>query len=280
MERTEARRPDAGSVLNKVQALLESFAPDDEHLSLSEIARRSGLAKTTVHRLAHELLEWGVLERRGTEYGLGLRLFELGQRVPRQRILRDAARPYMQDLYQATRETIHLSIPDGREVLYLEKVFGHGQVAWPSRFAGRMPLHGPATGKVFLAFGPEALLEEVLAEPLERITPYTVSTPSALRAEVSRAREQGYVVEREQARVGFVSVAVPLYGATGTVIAALSVTAPLHRAKESEYVSLLEAAGRRFGLAGGAPGNASGGASGGASGNASGGASGGTRGGS
>ncbi|MGW2345962.1 IclR family transcriptional regulator [Streptomyces sp. NPDC001661] len=246
MERTEAERPEAGSVLGKAQAILESFAPDDQHLSLSEIARRSGLAKGTVHRLAQELLGWGVLERRGVEYGLGLRLFELGQRVPRQRILRDVARPYMQDLYQATHETIHLSIPDGREVLYLEKVFGHGQVAWPSRVAGRMPLHGPATGKIFLAFGPQTLLEEVLAEPLERLTPYTVSTPSALRSEVSRIREQGHVVEREQARVGHVSVAVPLHGATGPVMAALSITAPLGRAKEAEYVTLLQNASRRF----------------------------------
>lgn len=252
MERAGTPRPEANSVLGKVQLILESFSPDDQHLSLSEIARRSGVAKASVHRLAQELLRWGVLERRGSDYGLGLRLFELGQRVPRQRILRDVARPYMEDLHQATRETIHLSIPDGREVLYLEKVFGHGQVAWPSRVAGRMPLHVPATGKVFLAFGPRSLLDEVLAAPLERITAYTVTTPRALLSEVNRARDLGYVVENEQARVGFVSVAVPLYGTTGPVMAALSITAPLHRAKVAQYVSLLRTASRSFTLSIGA----------------------------
>jgi DNA-binding IclR family transcriptional regulator len=121
----------------------------------------------------------------------------------------------------------------------LEKVYGHGHVAWPSKVAGRMPLHGPATGKAFLAFGPRSLLDEVLAAPLRRITPYTVSTPQALLAEVERARERGYVEEREQARVGFVSVAVPLYGTTGDVVAALSVTAPVYRADVQAYATLL-----------------------------------------
>ncbi|MBZ6083690.1 IclR family transcriptional regulator [Streptomyces olivaceus] len=165
MERSGIPQPEVNSVLGKVRLILESFSPDDGHLSLSEIARRSGVPKPSVHRLAQELLRWGVLERRGTDYGLGLRLFELGQRVPRHRILRDTARPYMEDLYQATRETVHLSVPDGLDVLYLEKVYGHGQVAWPSRVAGRMPLHSTATGKVFLAFGPRTLLDQVLAVP-------------------------------------------------------------------------------------------------------------------
>jgi DNA-binding IclR family transcriptional regulator len=246
VERAVSPRPGGSSVLGKVQLILESFSHDEQHLSLSEIARRSGVAKASVHRLAQELLRWGVLERRGQNYGLGLRLFELGQRVPRQRILRDIARPYMEDLHQATRETIHLSIPDGLDVLYLEKVYGHGHVAWPSRVAGRMPLHGPATGKVFLAFGPPSLLDEVLGAPLTRITPHTVTTPTALLAEMAQARKLGYVVESEQARLGYVSVAVPLYGTTGPVMAALSVTAPLHRAAPVRYAALLHAVSPRF----------------------------------
>ncbi|MEV8225661.1 IclR family transcriptional regulator [Streptomyces sp. NPDC079167] len=239
-------QPARNSVLGKVQLILESFSHDDQRLSLSEIARRSGVAKASVHRLAQELLDWGVLERHGQDYRLGLPLFELGQRVPRQHILRDTARPYMEDLHQATRETVHLSIPDGLDVLYLEKVYGHGVVAWPSRVAGRMPLHGPATGKVFLAFGPASLLDEVLAAPLIRITPRTVSTPGALAAELERARSLGYVVESEQARLGHVSVAIPLHGATGSVIAAMSVTAPLHRAAPARYAALLREVSHRF----------------------------------
>jgi DNA-binding IclR family transcriptional regulator len=235
---------EAKSVLAKVQRILEAFGPDDEHLSLTEIARRTGLAKASVHRLAQELLQWGLLERRGSSYWLGMRLFEIGQRVPRQRILRDAARPYMEDLHHATNETVHLAVLDGLEVLYLERVAGHGRV--PSRVAGRMPLHCTATGKVLLAFGPRRLIEEVLASPLRRITPFTVVAPGLLLQELARVREVGYAVESEQARAGYMSVAIPLIGPTGAVTGALSLTAPVHRADVPQFAGMLNMVGRRI----------------------------------
>lgn len=239
---------DAGtkSVLGKVQLILESFGHDDEHLSLTEITRRSGVAKASVHRLAQELLRWGVLERHGSDYRLGMRLFEIGERVPRQRILREAARPYMEDLRQAINETVHLAVLDGLEVLYLEKITGRGQATRPSRVAGRMPLHCTATGKVLLAFGPRSLVDDVVAAPLERLTPHTVATPGLLLNELTRAREAGYAVEYEQTRVGYLSVAVPLFGATGATMGALSVTATVSRADVQKFAGLLDMVGRRI----------------------------------
>jgi DNA-binding IclR family transcriptional regulator len=232
---------DRDSVLRKVQLILECFGPDDWQLGITEIERRSGVPKASVHRLAKELLRWGVLERRGSGYWLGLRLFELGQRVPRHRILHDAARPYMEDLHQATGETIHLGVLDGCEVLYLEKVYGHEYVPLPSRVAGRMPLHSTATGRVLLAFGSRDLREITLETPLKRVTRYTVTSPTALARELAQVRDKGYAMESEQTRLGWASIAVPLSGPTGTVIGALSVTAPTHRVQASanRYVSLL-----------------------------------------
>lgn len=245
-DRTTQAETGTKSVLSKVQLILEAFGPDDEQLSLTELSRRSGVAKASVHRLAQELLQWGILERRGSDYWLGMRLFEIGQRVPRQRILRDATRPYMEDLYQATNETIHLAVLDGLEVLYLEKVSGHGQVTRPSRVAGRMPLHCTATGKALLAFGPRALTEEVVSVPLERSTPYTVVAPGILIQELSRARELGYAAEHEQTRVGYLSVAIPLFGATGATMGALSITGPVLRADVAKLAGLLGMVGRRI----------------------------------
>lgn len=234
-----ADRDALNSVLGKVQLILGAFGHDDESLSLSEISRRSGVAKASVHRLSQELLAWGMLERRGTEYWLGMRLFEIGQRVPRQRILRDAARPFMEDLYQATGETIHLAVRDGLEVLYVEKVSGHNQVSRPSRVAGRMPLHCTATGKALLAFSPRSLFEDVVARPLPRLTPYTVVVPKLLAAELAKARQQGFAVEQEQTRAGFMSVGIPIVGATGATVGALSVTSPVLRADIARFSSLL-----------------------------------------
>lgn len=125
------------SVLGKVRPILEAFTADDNALSLAELVRRSGVAKATVHRLAQELVTWGLLEREGCDYRLGLRLFELGQRVHRQRILREAVQPYMEDLLLITRETIHFAIHDSLDVVYLDKIFPHrGSTRSPGWRAG------------------------------------------------------------------------------------------------------------------------------------------------
>ncbi|MGW3291957.1 IclR family transcriptional regulator, partial [Streptomyces sp. NPDC001002] len=138
------------SVLGKVRPILEAFTVDDESLSLADLVRRTGVAKATVHRLCQELVVWGLLERAGCDYRLGLRLFEIGQRVHRQRILREVAQPYMEDLLLATQETIHFAIHDGLDVVYLEKILPHRGLSEQSRVAGRLPLYCTATGKAIL----------------------------------------------------------------------------------------------------------------------------------
>ncbi|GAA0514921.1 IclR family transcriptional regulator [Paractinoplanes deccanensis] len=238
---------DTNSVLGKVRLILEMFGLDDETLSLSELARRTGLAKASVHRLSQELVRWGLLERRNGEYRLGMRLFEIGQRVPRQRILRDLARPLMVDLVHATSGTVHLAVVDGLEVLYLEKVSsGNTHVNHPSRVAGRMPLHCTATGKALLAFGRRGLLDEVMAAPLARVTARTTVAPGLLAQELDRTRELGYATEFEQTRLGYMSVAIPLAGATGVTVAALSVTVPLSRSKVDLLAGQLGLVGRHM----------------------------------
>ncbi|GAB3969759.1 hypothetical protein GCM10029978_041740 [Actinoallomurus acanthiterrae] len=135
------------SVLGKARLIIESFTAEDDVLSLAELVRRSGVAKASVHRLAQELLEWGVLERAGNRYRLGLRLFEIGQRVPRQRTLREAALPYMEDLLIATQETVHFAIHDGLDVLYVEKLVVHRGLNKQSRIAGGSRCTAPRRGR-------------------------------------------------------------------------------------------------------------------------------------
>ena len=106
----DTRGGGANSVLGKARLILESFELDDDSLTLTEIVARTGMSKATVHRLNQELLEWGMLERIGLEYRLGMRAFELGSRVPRFRVLRDAVRPYMESLHHQTREAVHLAV--------------------------------------------------------------------------------------------------------------------------------------------------------------------------
>ena len=174
----------ANSVLGKARLILESFRLDDVDLSLSELSRRTGISKASVHRLAQELLAWGMLERSGQEYRLGMRAFELGSRVPRFRVLRDAARPFMESLHYATKEAVHLAVRDGREVLYLEKIASGPESAKPSRIAGRIPRHNTSTGKVLLAYAPSEVVDDVLQGELPR---WTRSSTVARRLTVSLA---------------------------------------------------------------------------------------------
>lgn len=235
----------ANSVLGKARLILECFAIDDVDLSLTEISRRTGISKPSVHRLNQELLEWGMLERSGQEYRLGMRAFELGSRVPRLRVLRDAVRPYMESLCFSVKESVHLAVLDGLEVLYLEKVAATPQAARPSRIAGRMPLHSTATGKVLLAYSPPSVLEAVLERGLHRVTPVTVVLPQVLGAQLARVRDEGYATEHEETTAGYCSVAVPVFGSTGLLLASLSIAAPTFRSDVARFATALTAVSRK-----------------------------------
>ncbi|WP_436698657.1 IclR family transcriptional regulator [Nocardioides sp. BYT-33-1] len=238
--------PDPTSVVSKVRMILEAFTIEDDQLSLSELARRTGVAKASVHRLAQELLDWGMLERAGLEYRLGMRAFELGSRVPRFRVLRDCVRPHMEQLHRATGEVVHLAVLDGAEVLYLEKVSSSAESAKPSRIAGRMPLHSTASGKVLLAHAPSALFDELVEQGLPRVSAATLVAPGMLADQLGQVRERGYAVEHEETTVGYSSVAVPLYGGSGLVLGALSLTVPSLRADVARLSGLLLTASRRI----------------------------------
>lgn len=230
------------SVLGKAQLILEAFTVDDDALSLTELVRRSGVAKATVYRLAQDLLQWGVLERAGNEYRLGLRLFEMGQRVPRQRILREAALPYMEDLLLSTQETIHFAIHDGLDVLYIEKIIMHRGLTQQSRVAGRLPLYCTATGRVVLAFSPRRLLADVVHAGLVPMTRHTVSSAAVLAEQLEQVRRSHVATEFEETRLGYASVAVPVFATGPTLAGALSITAPTARMDSKRLVGSLRTA--------------------------------------
>jgi DNA-binding IclR family transcriptional regulator len=232
-------RTDAKSVLGKSRLILESFTMDDNGLSLAEISRRSGIAKTSAYRLAQALVEWGILEREGTDYRLGMRLFELGARVPRIRVLRQTVHPYISVLQTLTKETIHLAVLDGLQSLFIEKETGFTQDPRPTRTAGRTDLHSSATGKVLLAFNPPHVLDAVIQRGLTRHTPRTITNPNVLRDRISQVQEQGYAIEHEELTTGYMAIAVPLVGDDRIGVGAISICAPTFRADIPRYLTAL-----------------------------------------
>jgi IclR family acetate operon transcriptional repressor len=214
----------APSVLSRAMAILAAFDGERRSLGTSELARRTGLAKSTVHRLAGELIQHGLLERRSDGFMLGLRLFELGQRVPRQLDLRTAALPYMADLRAATRQTVHLAVLDGTDVVYVEILRSHDAPPLPSRIGGRLPAHATAVGKAILAFSGSDVIDRVLHAELLRLAERTVTAANLLQRNLKLVRANGIAYDYEESQAGLVCAASPITGADRAIVGALSVS--------------------------------------------------------
>ncbi len=236
--------PEDTSVVARTSSVLAAFDLEHPVLGLSELARRSGVPKASAHRLAGQLVEHGLLERVDRSYRLGVRLFELGQRVQRSRVLRDAALPFLEDLYVTSRETVHLAVPDGTHVLYIEKLVGHSSGPTPSSVAGRMPMHCTATGKAILAHLPDDEVDRHLGQQLSRVTRHTIVVADVLRSELREICRMGYAVEREETVVGYVSVAAAVLDPAGTPLGALSVTGPSRRVDPDRFGPVVRTAAR------------------------------------
>lgn len=220
------RNSSNGTMLEKAVVVLDVFVPSGGPFRLTELAERAGFAKSTTSRLVGSLVELGLLERGESGYHLGGRLFELGSLVPRRRDLREAALPFLQDLFEATRATVHLGVREGHEVVYVERIHGHDSLALPSRIGGTLPLTCTGVGKALLAFSPPELADEVLAAPLPRLTRYSVTDPARLRTALEQAQVAGLAYEEQEAAEGVSCVAAPVFGAAGKAVAALSVAVP------------------------------------------------------
>ncbi|GAA0895493.1 IclR family transcriptional regulator [Pseudonocardia zijingensis] len=237
--------PGAG-VASRVFAVLSAFDATHRALTLSELTARTGLPRSTAHRLAGELVELGGLDRRGDRYVIGRRLWDVGLLAPVQTELRHAAAPFLQDLYAATHATVHLAERDGTEALYLDRISGHASVPVVSRVGGRLPLFATGVGKVLLAWAPEAVQREVLGS-LHRITPYTITQPHILAAQLDRVRRSGYAQTVEEMSEGACSLAVPVWSAGAsesprTVVAGLGLVVPDLRRIRPRIVSALRVA--------------------------------------
>lgn len=244
----------SNSVATRLFRVLEAFSAQRPALTLSAISRHSGLALTTTHRLVGELTKWGALERDvHGRYRVGLRLYELAALAPRGTLLREVAMPHLGDLYEATHENVQLGVLDGRDVVYVERISGRDAVRVSSRVGGRLPLHATGVGLVLLAHADHELQDAILAGPLERFTPHTISTAYRLRRELAEVRRNGYVISDRQIELSTLSVAAPVFDDTDTVTAALSVVVPAQGTDPRTLVPAVRSAARGISRALGSP---------------------------
>ncbi|MFI8964632.1 IclR family transcriptional regulator [Streptomyces sp. NPDC053493] len=219
----------APSLLDKAARVLAAFEGAEPRLSLTEVVHRSGIPRSSAHRILDQLVRLRWLDREGRDYRMGVRMLELGALAAHHNRLRRAALPHLHALRESTGHLVHLTVLDGADVLCLERIGGSEDSTVPSRAGGRLPAHSTASGKALLAFGEPAALGPVLARRLRPLTPRTLVHPVALRSELAAAVERGAAFDREETYRGVSCVAVPLRGA-GRAVAALSVSGRgLHR---------------------------------------------------
>jgi len=229
----------AGQLLSSVRAaarLLCTFTATDRELGVSELSRRLGLGKSTVHRLLTTLAAEHLIEfnPRSGRYRLGIKVYELGTVVSSHFELHEAVATYIDDLRARTGETVQVGILDGREVVYIERRESLRTLRHMVDLGHRNLAHCTACGKVLLASLPEAELDRALSDVrLAGRTPHSITDVEALRAELAAVRERGYAENVRESAPDTASVAAPIHDDGGRVIAAISVAGPLARMNEA-----------------------------------------------
>lgn len=217
----ESATPSA--VIDRISLVLDAF-DGPGRLTLAQIVRRTGLPRSSAHRMLERLVQLRWLRRIGRDYELGMRLVELGSLAVHQDRLVRAAKPLLGELHRATGLVVHLAVLDGTDVVYLDKIGDRICNGLPTRVGGRQPAHCTAVGKAVLAYCNDASQVDLRVGR----TKYSISTGSQLAAELAKVRAHGVAFEREESLLGFGCVAAPI-GRIGEAVAAVSVCGPMNR---------------------------------------------------
>ena len=218
--------------LEKGLALLILLSAASQPQTLDEITRASGLNKTTCFRLLKTLQDFGFVEQEtgGKRYRLGPRNISLGAAAMSGISLRNLALPHMQRLKELTQETVNLTVLDGSEVVFIERLEANHIISTHHRIGDRLPAHSTCMGKAILAHMPRPKREAVLGRiKFTALTPATITSRAALEKELDQVRREGLAYNREELEKGLCAVAAPVMGYAGEALAALNVAFPLVR---------------------------------------------------
>lgn len=219
------------TALQRGLRLLHLFSEAPRGLTAKQVASLSRLPVSTVHRFLANLVTAGFLNRDGEgTHSLGIACFSIGQATVGQLDIRRLSLPYLRELNQQTRETIHLTVRHGLSAVYVEKLDSPEPLRIHSRIGAAVPLYCTAVGKVMLAYMPEDEQQRILPDlNLQRQTSNSVGNLQELKTELYRVRKNGYACDLEENERHIRCVAAPIWDHTGSVQSSLSITAPTVR---------------------------------------------------
>ncbi|GGK77832.1 transcriptional regulator [Mangrovihabitans endophyticus] len=232
-------------MIERAFALLATFDSGHPAQSLADLARRSGIPRSSALRLARTLIGVGALERLDDgRFVVGVRLLEIASLAPRGHGLRAVAMPHMEDLFHVTRQHVLLAVREGDEALLVERLSARDASPARYRVGGRLPLTSTGVGLVLLAHAPADLQEQVVAAYRPDVRRGDdIDTPEDLRRTLAEIRRGGYALGRQTRPWAMGTVAAPVHG-PGGVVAALSIVMPSAELDGSAYGPAVQAAAR------------------------------------
>jgi DNA-binding IclR family transcriptional regulator len=234
------------SVLSALDVL--DLFTGSEDLGVSQVARHLGVAKSTAHRLLTTLCARRLAEKdeETGRYRLGLHLFELGQLAVERNALRRRAVPLLHDLQRLSGATVHLAVPDGSEVVYLERLVASGATREMHSVGRRLPSHCTGSGKVIAAFTPTLASARRSAGFSVKMTDHSIRSAAQYAQALTEVRRTGFALNVDEAVDGMASVAAPVVGSDGSARAAISLVVPTRRMLEDlgRPVQLVQQAAR------------------------------------
>lgn len=224
----------ATGTLGKAMSVLEIVASADEPMRFTDILNLSDQPRGTLHRQLSNLIEEGLLSvNRNHSYSLGIRLLKFASKAWAGNEFRTIAEPHLRNLHEKTRETVHLGVLRGLDVIYLDKVEGRQAVRMYSQIGNASPVYCTGVGKAALSCLPAAELERLLPRIVfHRFTENTLMTAEALRSELAEIRRTGNAYDDEEHEVGIRCVAAPVHSADHSFLAGVSVTGPAYRVSD------------------------------------------------
>lgn len=231
-------------VIDRVTALLDAITTHPEPSSLKFLSAETRLHPSTAFRILNALASHGLVERtQAGRYALGVKLLHFGSHVHGKVDLLREAKPIMEILCSQISETVNLTVREGDEVVYVERVIPNRMMRVEQVIGSRAPLHVTAVGKLFLAeSGEKACREYARRTGLPRYTSSTLTQVTKLWGQIASAPKQGFALDNEEAEQGVSCIGVPVRDAHGIMMAGLSISAPRERRQQS-WVALIKKAG-------------------------------------
>jgi IclR family pca regulon transcriptional regulator len=237
--------------LERGLAVIRAFGARSPELTLSDVARATGLTRAAARRFLLTLVDLGYVRTDGKFFSLTARVLELGYAFLSSMTLPEVAQPHLERLSAEAGESSSVSVLDGTDIVYVARVAVSRIMTVSINVGTRFPAHATSMGHVLLAGLDAQALEKYLGHAeLDRLTSHTLTTPTALKAELAKVREQGWALVDQELEEGLRSVAAPIRDRNGAVVAAVNLSTHASRTSpgqvREEMVPPLLAAAKRI----------------------------------